>query len=121
MGGFVKCFDVVSMVAEEATKRFSPFWRLNTKYYDVLREYCGAIDSLAREFKGEAFAVDVDEIEKTISIGLECPCMVLESADHVCCVLARRALSFGFSVTEQGLLSIKFVFPSVWERTRLLR
>ena len=29
MGSFVKCFDAVSMVVDEATSRFAPIWKEN--------------------------------------------------------------------------------------------
>lgn len=116
MSSFVKCFDVVSMVVEEATERFSPSWRVNQKSYDILRQYCEVLDFLAKEFDGESFDVEVDEIKMTVAISMECHDMVIESQDHKYFSLAKRALSFGFSVSENGLLCMKFVFPSVWER-----
>ena len=29
MGSFIKCFDAVSMVVDEATSRFAPIWKEN--------------------------------------------------------------------------------------------
>lgn len=116
MNSFVKCFDMVSIVVEEATERFSPLWKVNDERYDILRQYCDVLDALAKELDGESFDVEVDEIKMTISISMECRDMVIESKDHNYCKLAERALAFGFSVSEDGLLCVKFVFPSVWER-----
>ena len=116
MSSFVKCFDVVSMVVDEATKRFSPFWKVNQENYDILKQYCDVLDSLSKKFDGEAFEAEVDEENMTIHIGMECHDMVIESKEHGYYSLAKRALSFGFSVSDDGLLCIKFVFPSVWEK-----
>ena len=116
MDSFVKCFDVVSMVVEEATERFSPLWKVSNERYNILRQYCEVLDSLAKEFDGESFDVEVDEIKMTVSISMECHDMVIESKDHNYCKLAERALSVGFSASEDGLLCVKFVFQSVWER-----
>ena len=115
MGNFLKCFDVVSMVVGEATSQFAPIWRLNAEKYQILKQYCEALDTIAEEFDGRSFDVKVDDIAMTISITLKCPELIIKSNNHRYCSLAQRAISFGFSVSEDGLLNAKFVFPSVWE------
>ena len=116
MGSFVECFDMVSMVVDEATSQFAPIWKENKESKRILAQYCGVIDSLSDEFGGESFEVDVDDIKMTITIRLECQDMTLESQKHKYYDLAQRALSFGFSVSESGNLVVVFVFPSIWER-----
>ena len=116
MGSFVKCFDAVSTVVDEATSRFAPIWKENKESKRILAQSCGAIDSLSDEFGGESFEVDVDDIKMTITVRLECQDMTLGSQKHKYYDLAQRALSFGFSVSESGNLVIEFVFPSIWER-----
>ena len=113
---FVSCFDVVSMVVEEATSRFAPLWKLDKQNNKILEQYCSVIDSLAAEFGGESFEVDVDEIAMTITITMECADMTIESNTHKFYSLARRAMALGFSATKEGNLNVKFVFPSVWTR-----
>ena len=113
---FVNCFDVVSMVVEEATKQFAPLWKLNKENNKILEQYCSVIDSLAEEFGGMSFNVTVDDIAMTIAIEMECEDMTLESTTHKFYSLARRANAIGFSVSEGGNLNVKFVFPSVWSR-----
>ena len=44
--GKVKCFDVVSELVTEATRQFTPLWKLNEDKYKVLENYCKAVDSL---------------------------------------------------------------------------
>lgn len=118
---FVKCFDAVTMVTDESTKRFAPIWVEDSEKKDILKNYCEAIDELAEEFDGETFDVEVDEIDMTISIKLECASSVMvDSQHHKLVQLANRSVRFGFSgaTTESGnkCLSIEFVFPSIWER-----
>ena len=115
MGSFVKCFDAVSMVVEEATAQFAPIWKLDKEKYRILKQYCDALDVISDECDGVSFDVEVDDIAMTIAITLECQEMVIESKNHRYFSLAQRAVSFGFSVSEDGLLNAKFVFPSVWE------
>lgn len=114
--GFAKCFDVVSMVVDEATSQFAPIWKENEEKKEILEQYCEVIDSLSNEFDGESFEVDVDDIKMTISIKLECQDMTLRSKNHKYYELAQRAVSFGLSVSESGNLVVEFVFPSIWER-----
>lgn len=116
MSNFVKCFDIVSMVVEEATNRFSPLWEINKERYDILRQYCDVLDSLVTEFNGESFEVEVDDINMTIAITMECNEITIESKNHMYYSLAQRTTSFGFSVSDDGLLCAKFVFPSIWEK-----
>ena len=116
MGSFVKCFDAVSMVVDEATAQFAPIWKENKERKQILKQYCDAIDALSNEFGGESFEVDVDDIKMTISIKLECHDMILDSQKHKYYDLAKRALSFGFSVSESGNLVVEFVFPRIWEK-----
>lgn len=52
---FVKCFDVVSMVTEEAIKRFAPLWKLDRECNRILKQYCSVIDSLAEEIWRRVF------------------------------------------------------------------
>lgn len=113
---FVKCFDAVSMVVEEASKQFSPLWELDKNSYDILKQYCSVIDSLIEEFDGESLDVSVDDIKMTVGIVLECPDIVIESASHNFYKLAQRSDSVSFGVSEAGNLNVEFVFPSVWRK-----
>lgn len=112
----IRCFDVVSMVTDEATSQFAPLWKANNEKIEILKQYCEVIDLLAEEFGGESFDVEVDDIAMTITIQMECQDMTLESQRHKYYSLAQRAISFGFSVTDEGLLNVKFVFPSIWDK-----
>ena len=113
---FVSCFDVVSMVVEEATVQFAPLWKLNKENYRILKQYCDVVDALSEEFGGESFDVTVDDIEMTITIVLECEDMTITSKTHKFYSLAQRSNALGFSVSESGNLNVKFVFPSVWTK-----
>lgn len=116
MSNFVKCFDVVSMVVDEATDRFAPLWRINKERYAILKQYCEVFDSLAEEFGGESFDVEIDESSMMIAIMMECHEITIKSQNHKYYSLAPRAVAFGFSVSDNGLLCAKFVFPSIWEK-----
>lgn len=112
----IKCFDVMSMVIDEANDRFAPLWKVNNEKYDILKQYCEYIDKLANDFDGLSFDVEVDEIQMIIKITLECLDIVIEEPTHYFYELAKRTNEFRFSVSEDGNLNISFVFPSIWER-----
>lgn len=114
--GFVKCFDVVSMVVEEASRQFAPSWELDSELYNILKQYCSVIDSLVEEFDGESLDVFVDDIKMTIKVILECPDITIESASHNFYKLAQRSNSVTFGVSEDENLNVEFVFPSVWRK-----
>lgn len=116
MSNFVKCFDVVSMVVDEATDQFSQLWKINKERYEILKQYCDVLDSLVEEFDGESFNVEVDDISMTIAITMEFREITIESQNHKYYSLAKRAMSIGFSVSDNGLLCTKFVLPSIWEK-----
>lgn len=113
---FVSCFDIVSEVVDEATSQFAPLWKQNKESMRILEQYCSVLDSIAEDFRGEAFEVEVDDIAMTIAVTMECPDIIIESATHKFFTIAQRAKAVGFSVSENGNLNIKFIFPSVWER-----
>lgn len=116
MNGIVKCFDAVSMVVEEATSQFAPIWKINNERYRILKQYCSAIDSIASEFEGKSFGVDIDDVKKTIKIDVECSDMTVDTKSHKYFSLAQRALSIGFRASDSGNLIVEFVFPTVWDR-----
>ena len=116
MSGSVKCFDIVSMVVDEATSQFAPIWKIDNKKYKILEQYCGLMDSIAEEFDGVSFDVEVDDVLMTTTISMECDEITIESQNWSFNKLASGAISFGFSVSEDGLLDVKFIFPSVWDK-----
>lgn len=113
---FVKCFDVASMVIDDASERFSPIWRLNDERINILKEYCDTIDKLSEEFNGTSFEVEVDDISMEITVVLECEEVIIESSKHIFYELLKRTVRYGFSVSDEGSLLVKFVFPSIWDR-----
>lgn len=113
---FINCFDAVDMVIEEATKQFHPLWKQNAEKTKILEQYCDEIDKLSNEFGGISFEVNVDDIAMTISITLECQDILITEKSHMFYSLIQRAVAVGFSVSNDGNLNIKFVFPSIWDK-----
>lgn len=116
MDSFVKCFDVVSMVVDEANSQFAPLWKPNEEKYKILKQYCEALDSLAEEFDSESFNVEIDDISMTIAVTMECSDITIQSDKHKFYDLAKRTISIGFSASKDGFVCVKFVFPSIWDK-----
>lgn len=112
----IKCFDVVEMVTEEASRQFSPLFRENAERKSILKEYCAALDEMAEDFNGEAFEVSVDDIEMTISIKLACSDILIQSKEHPFYELVKRSARFNISHGDGDNLAVEFVFPSIWEK-----
>lgn len=112
----VKCFDVVFEVTEEANKRFAPLFKINNERLDVLKQYCGVIDSLIKEFDGESIDVEVSEEDMTVCIQIECCDLSIEDKQHLYYKLIEKTLSFGFKHSDEGNVIVEFVFPSLWEK-----
>lgn len=112
----VKCFDIASEVIEEASDRFAPIWSADSRKIDAFRGYCEDIDAIAEEFDGVSLCVEVDETTMEVVVELECGEIVIQSQDHVFYGMIKRASQYGVSVSEDGNLLVRFVFPSLWSR-----
>lgn len=111
----IKFFDIVEEVIEEATHKFSPFFIVDKTKFETLGTYCEVLDRVFKESDGESMEVEVDEDNMSIKISFECPDLIIKK-DRTFAELIRRSVSFGFSPTQDGLLSVRFVFPSVWNK-----
>lgn len=111
----VTCFDVVSMVVEEATEKFASKYRLNHTDYEYLETYCKIIDNLADEFDADSFTACIDEHDMTVVVCIECEDLTILNADHAFYALAENSISINFSATHDENMQVKFVFPSVWQ------
>lgn len=113
----IRCYDVASTVIEEATKRFSPLWKIDEEKLDIFEEYCDAIDQLAKEFDGESFDVEVNETSMEIAVRVECNVpLLIKSQEDIFYELVKRAVRYSFSVSEDGNLLVEFIFPNLWEK-----
>lgn len=109
----IKCFDIVESVIEVATDRFKPSWEVEEKYVGFLKTYCDVIDAISEKNSCMSYDVGVDEERMTIKIVLDCP--DFESDDNRLTELIKHTVEFGFSVSSDNTLLVRFVFPSVWK------
>lgn len=122
MENVIKCYDVVSMVIEEASNQFKPLWKSNDAKLQCLHTYCNAIDVLLKEVDGDSIDVEIDDVKMSIKITIECDSIeICSKNDNVYNDIAEQALSVTFKVSndekfEDSKLAIEFVFPSIWDK-----
>ena len=116
--GFVKCFDVVSMVVEEANNQFGVTWNIDKEKERDLKRVCVNIDFLSDEFNGVAFEVDINEITMDITVSLICAEIIVENASHRLFDVLKCTKRFAIKPAEDLTnTQIDFVFPGIWERS----
>lgn len=115
----VKCFDVVTMVTDEATKQFGSLVTEDEEKKNILKSYCSIIDDIADRFNGVAFEVDVDDETADITISVVCLELEVGSNDKFY-KLMQHAKEFRVSVSKDGAdcIQMDFVFDGIWVASR---
>lgn len=111
----IKCYEVVSMVTDEATSQFCSLWRVNKIRQNELERNCELIDKLAEDYNGISYDVDVDDITMEISVAIEFDELIVESKDSVFYELLEKVKRLKFSSSDTNLC-IKLSFDSIWEK-----
>lgn len=115
--GFVKCYDAVEMVTDEATKQFGSLFKVNAGQEAALKTLCGVIDSMAENFGGISYEVEVNDETMEITISLVCNEFETDkevSEFHKVSACANKVV---FKAADSEHLQIDFVFGGIWERT----
>lgn len=145
--GFIKLFDAVEMVIDEATKKFSPTLKEDVDKKDTLREVCKMVEALEEQFNdipdeyptpqfGDCnYEVEIDERTKEISISVVCaaPLAIYNSSkEEIEKLLKRddidyspdtfywlceRAKKIRLKGAGEDLVKITFVFDGIWVKT----
>ena len=111
---FVKCFDAVTMVTDEATKQFGSLLREDQSKKDTLRVHCNIIDSLVEKFEGVSFEVEVDDTTTDITISLECGEFEIESGSDDFYKMLSSAKQISFNAIDEDTIQINFKFGGIW-------
>lgn len=115
--GFIKCYDTLLMVIEEANDQFGLAWKVNKEKERIMKKNCDQIDDISSEFGGVSYEVDINDETMDITVSLVCTEMTLESPKHKYYWLIQNTKSFGFTNIDNGeLLKVTFVFDGIWER-----
>lgn len=114
----VKCFDVVSMVTDEAGSQFGRLWEVDKEKELALKKCCEIIDTLAEEFGGISYEVEVDDITMDITVSLVCNEIVVEGAEHGLYSSMQCAKRFAVKRATEGeeTIQLDYVFPGIWNK-----
>lgn len=110
-------FAVFEMVLEEANERFAPLFQPVQERVDILKQYCGAVDSLLERGDGEIFECEVDEINMTVRFDFVVNDVTVNDPKHdELQQLLARALSASVRAEDGENIRVHLVFPSLWEK-----
>lgn len=113
---FIKVYDIVEMVIDEATEQFGGHWFVTKQRRSDLQTDCALIDRLASEFDCESTEADIDDETMKLRVSIVCPDMVMEyGRTHPFFTLIQHAESFSFSAVEDSI-RVDFVFAGLWEK-----
>lgn len=115
---FVRCFDVVGTVVEEASGRFKLLFKPSEKLIHVLKNNCSLIDELAARHNAISYEVKVDEINMSIRIDMECADVTIEDLKDSTSILGLLSdvAMIEFSASSNTNLLVSFTLPGVWVR-----
>lgn len=113
---FVKTYDVVEMVIDEATRQFRNHWVISNAKREILKTDCALIDRLVSEFDCESVEADINNETMKLTVSVVCTDMVLEyGRTHPFFTLIQNAESLSFSAVEDSL-KVDIVFSGLWEK-----
>ena len=111
------CFSAVDEVIEKANLKFGEQYHLNKDKADRLETICEIIDQMIPEFDCEAYDVDVDDITRRLTIGVECFDLILhQGTSNKFFELINLVDGFRFSKKEEDVLRTEFYLNTMWER-----
>ena len=112
------CKDIATILIDEATKKFSQEYTIDTENLDILMDYCQKLDEICEQIDGESFSVEVLEKEKLIKIILISPDIVINANQHPFYDLVDRTVYFRIYPNDNQDVCAEFVFPSVWRKSK---
>lgn len=114
---FIKCFDVVEMVTDEATDQFGSLVQVNEEAKNNLRHCCNMIDDFAQQFGGISYEVDVDDNTTDITVSVVCEEFETTIISSKFYLLVQSVKRMSFSTPEEDLIKVQFVFDGIWDKS----
>lgn len=113
----VKTFDIVDAVVQNKADELSGEYVINDESLDILSQYCDVIDNILEECFGDQITADVID-NNLVVIEIVLSSFVYESRFKPRSYLSiiERAICVDFSRVRPDKVSMKFVFPSVFNK-----
>ena len=112
----IKCFEIVSMVTDEASDQFGSLLTVNIEKKKELKEICDMIDVIADDFNGISYEVDIDDETTDITICLTCNEFETDSSNNAFLSILNHAKKVGFKSDNGNKIQMEFVINGIWSR-----
>ena len=112
----VRCFDVVNMVADEATSQFGSLLKVDEGKKKKLEGYCVLIDKAVESFDGESLEVDINDETTDITITLVCAEFETSSVTKWFYDLSNQAKAICIKAHDNEHIEISFTFNGIWSK-----
>lgn len=114
---FIKSFDTISIIVDEARERFHNLWSLNEDKMASIKSYCRDIDILIQDFDCESIEVRVDEDTMDLIVTIDFFDMTLErGTSNAFMGVIDNVKSFSFRSDKEDTVSLSFVYDGMWKR-----
>ena len=118
---FAKCFDVVTMVIDEASEQFDeaseqfgfPLYEDEDKK-EELEEYCDMIDAFARRFGGVSYEAEVDDKTTDIIVSVVCGEFEIYDCADDFYKLVEAAKGVSFRAVDGDTVRVSLRFNGIW-------
>lgn len=114
--GFIKCYDAVKSIIDEATRQFSPIFKEDRIKKEMFKEQCNAIDWIAEQFGGVSYEININDVTMRIMISLVCEEFELDKSCSDFLKMIDNTLQIAFKEVDENYIQIDFVFDGVWEK-----
>ncbi len=109
-----RTFDMLKIILDEATERFSGQFVEGEIEKKQLEKTCALIDTFAEINEASSLDIAVDDDTKEITISIVCnPFEFVDSSDPFIQII-NKAKEFSFSAPDYDHLTVDFVFDSIW-------
>lgn len=114
---FIKSFDTISIIVDEARERFHNLWIINEDKMASIESCCKYIDILIQEFDCDSMEVRVDEDTMDLIVTMDFFDMTLErSTSNAFMSIINNVKSFSFRSDKEDTVSLSFVYDGIWKR-----
>ena len=114
----IKCFDVATLVTDEATKQFGSLVFEDASKKAKLEEFCEILDDVLLRFDGMSMKVSVDDETTEITVAVICDSFEVDDSKDKFHELFRRSNLVLLQADEDSdeMIQISFLMDGIWSR-----
>lgn len=114
----IKCFDVATLVTDEATDQFGSLVFEDPSKKARLKEFCESLDDVLLRFNGTSMNVSVDDETTEITISAVCDPFEVNDPKDKFHDMFRRSKRVTIQPDEDSddMIQISFLMDGIWSR-----